>query len=180
MQRLRALRGGEVTGKTRALYGIITGKMGAVPNMMRTMANSPAALESYLSFSTALEHSGISTGLKELIAISTANANGSDYCNSAHTYMGHKSGLDQGAIDDARSGRSDDPRVEAALVFARQILQDRGAVEEADIKAVKRAGYTEGEIVEIIAQVSLSIFTNYMNIISATEIDFPKLNLIQH
>jgi len=145
-----------------------------VPNMMRTMGNSPASLESYISFSTALQHSAISSQLKELIALTVANENGCDYCNAAHTFISRKIRLSPKAIEDAREGKSEDEKIEAALLFAKTILKKRGSVSNAEVDLVKQAGYTETEIVEIISQVSLSIFTNYMNIISATEIDFPK------
>lgn len=179
MSRLTALNPDEATGKTKELFDAVKNKMGMVPNMMRTMGNSPAVLESYLGFNAGLQHSAINPRLKELIAITVANVNGCDYCNSAHTFISQKIGLESLAIADARSGKSEDRKTEAALVFAKQILETRGSVDDTDLSAIKNAGYTETEIVEIIAQVSLSIFTNYMNIISSTDIDFPKLPLIE-
>lgn len=109
------------------------------------------------------------------MALTLANENGCNYCNSTHTFFGHKIGLDDTAIDDARSAQSADPKINAALVFAKEILDNRGAVPDAALEALRTAGYTEAEIIEIIAQVSLGVFTNYINIIASAEIDFPKL-----
>ena len=38
---------------------------------------------------------------------------------------------------------------------------------------VRNAGYTDGEVVEIVANVAINIFTNYFNHIANTEVDFP-------
>lgn len=141
--------------------------------MMRTLGNSPAALNAYLGFSTGLSHTSIKGKLRELIALAVAGENGCDYCNAAHTYLSEKIGIDAQAIQDARLGVSSDVRVNAALVFAKEVLGTRGAVSDDALAEIRAAGYTEGEIIEIIAQVSLSIFTNYVNIAAATEIDFP-------
>lgn len=179
MARITALDPDQASGKSKELFDAIKSKMGIVPNMMRTIGNSPAALESYLGFNAGLQHSAINAKLKELIAITVANENGCNYCNSAHTFFGHKIGLDDLAIDNARLGKSADVKINAALLFAKEVLDTRGGVSDTALAAIRTAGYTEGEIIEIIAQVSLSIFTNYINVIAGTDIDFPKLSPIK-
>lgn len=174
MARLTALDPEETTGKSKVLFDSIHAKLGMVPNMMRTMGNSPAVLNGYLGFNSGLNSSSISSKLRELIAISVANVNGCDYCNSAHSYTASKIGITPRAIQDAQQGISEDVKINAALIFANEILVGRGAVSDNAIKNIKASGYTEGEIIEIVAQVSLSIFTNYINIVASTDIDFPK------
>jgi len=175
MARLTALNPDEATGKTKELLDVVKGKMGMVPNMMRTMGNSPAALGGYLGFSSALAGSSLGGKLGELLALTVANDNGCNYCNAAHSFVAGKMGLDSEAIENARSGVSTDPKINAALKFAQEILHNKGAVSGAALEGVKAAGYTEAQIIEIVAQVSLSIFTNYVNIVADTDIDFPKL-----
>jgi uncharacterized peroxidase-related enzyme len=178
MARLKAIDPEEATGKTKELFESVKSKMGMVPNMMRTMGNSPAALNGYLAFSAALNSASIGGKLGELISLSIANKNGCDYCNAAHSYVSEKIGLDADAINDARKGTSADPKVNAALVFAKDILNSRGHVTDEDLEKIKNAGYNEAEIIEIVAKVSLSIYTNYINVVAATDIDFPKLSPI--
>jgi AhpD family alkylhydroperoxidase len=86
--RLNALSPDQVTGKTKDLFNTVEGKLGMVPNMMRTMGNSPAVLDAYLSFSGALGAGTLSAKTGELIALTVAQANSCDYCLSAHTYIG--------------------------------------------------------------------------------------------
>lgn len=178
MSRLTAVNPDQATGKTQELFNVVKGKMGMVPNMMRVLGNSPATLSAYLDFSEGLSHSTLSGKLRELIALTVANVNGCNYCNSAHSFIARKIGLSAQAIDDARRGVSSDAKINAALIFAKEVLSSRGAVSDIAIQDVKTAGYTEGEILDIIAQVSLSIFTNYVNIAASTDIDFPKLTPI--
>ncbi|TKC62390.1 carboxymuconolactone decarboxylase family protein [Pedobacter hiemivivus] len=179
MARLKALNPEEATGKTKELFDSVNSKMGMIPNMMRTMGNSAAALNGYLGFNAALNNSSIGTKLGELISLTVANENGCNYCNSAHSYIGSKIGLEAAAINDARSGISADPKINAALGFAKAILDNRGHVSDTVIEDIKAAGYSDAEIVEIVAKVSLSIYTNYLNIVAGTDIDFPKLTPIQ-
>ena len=59
------------------------------------------------------------------------------------------------------------------MAFARKIVEDRGHVSDEDVEEVRRAGYTDGEIAEIVANVAMTIFTNYFNHVADTEVDFP-------
>lgn len=178
MARLKAVNPEEATGKAKELLDVVKTKMGIVPNLMRTMANAPAVLNAYLGFSSALASASINGGLGELIAITVANQNGCDYCNSAHSFIGEKLGLDAEAIESARAGLSSEPKTSAVLTFAKEILEHKGEVSDNALSEIKAAGYSEAQVLEIVAHVALSIFTNYINNLSDTEIDFPKLTPI--
>ena len=167
----------ESTGKTKQLLDAARAKLGVVPNMLKTMAQSPAVLEAYLNFSGALGGGRLDARLREQIALLSAEANGCGYCASAHTAIGKMVGLGEDAILAARRGDAADARTVAALKFARTVIVNRGQVSDADLQAVKADGYTDGEIGEIVANVALNIFTNYFNEIARTDIDFPKVLL---
>ncbi|MCS3871518.1 putative peroxidase-related enzyme [Chryseobacterium ginsenosidimutans] len=175
MARIKALNPEEATGKTKELFDTVKTKMGMVPNMMRTLGNSPAVLNAYLGFNAGLSYSSLGGELGELIAVTVANENGCNYCNCAHSFVGGKMGIDEQDINDARNGVSSDPKINAALVFAKEILHTKGAVSNESFENIKAAGYNDAQILEILAQVSLSIFTNYANILADTDIDFPTL-----
>ncbi|MBF2708058.1 carboxymuconolactone decarboxylase family protein [Flavobacterium soyangense] len=179
MARINALSPDATTGKSKEMFDAIQGKLGMVPNMMRTMGNSPAVLNGYLSLSGALNESSIGGKLNELIALTVANANGCDYCNAAHTYIGEKLvGIDVVSIDAARFGQSKDAKIEAALIFAKEVVATRGQVASSDIEDVKAAGYDDAQVAEIVAAVALNIFTNYFNNVAETVVDFPKVTLV--
>jgi len=180
MARIKTVDPAEATGKTKELLDVVKSKMGMVPNMMRTMANSPAVLNGYLGFSSGLATSSLGGKLGELIALTIANENGCNYCNSAHSFVAGKIGVKEEDIADAREAKSVDPKINAALNFSREILNSRGAVSQGALESVRTAGYNDQQIIEILAQVSLSIFTNYVNILADTDIDFPKQATIKN
>src|SRR5579872_4718549 len=134
MQRITALDPEKTTGKVKDLFYAIQTKLGMVPNMMRTMGNSHAVLDGYLSFNGALGAGKIGGKLGTLIAITVANANRCEYCNAAHSFIGEKLvSIDSDAISAAREGRSGDAKTQAALVFARTLVEKRGHIVDSDI-----------------------------------------------
>ena len=180
MPRLTALNPDTTTGKSKELFNAIQGKLGMVPNMMRTMGNSPAVLNGYLSLSGALATGSISAKLGELIAITVANANQCAYCNAAHSFIGEKLvHIYAATIEDARSGASADPKTKAALDFARTLVEKKGLVNDSDVDQLKNAGYNDATIAELVAHVGLNIFTNYFNNTANTLVDFPETTLVE-
>jgi uncharacterized peroxidase-related enzyme len=149
-------------------------QLGVVPNMFRLFSNSPAALEGYLSFSGALSKGTLDPKTRTRIAMTVAELNGCDYCLSAHTYLGtNVAKLDAAELTANRDGSSNDAKGAAALRFARKLVAERGRVSAADVDAVKAAGYSGAEVLEIIAHVALNTLTNYVNTAISTDIDFP-------
>lgn len=174
MTRLTALSPEQATGKTKDLFNGVQSKLGMVPNMMRTMGNSSAVLEGYLNLSGALGHGTLGAKTGELIALTVAESNACDYCLSAHSFIGEKLvGIDSPSLTAAREGNSSHAKIDAALKFAQALVSRRGSVSDAEVKSVKAAGYTDGEVGEIVAHVALNIFTNYLNKTAQTDIDFP-------
>jgi uncharacterized peroxidase-related enzyme len=160
----------------RRNFDAIHKRLEMVPNMMRTMAQSPQVLEGYLGLSGALGRGLLSAQLQEQIALAVAEANACDYCLSAHTALGRGAGLSGEQLDASRAGRSSDPRTSAALQFARTVVDRRGGVSDNDLGRVRAAGFTDAEIVEILGHVALNVLTNYFNRAAETEIDFPRVS----
>lgn len=146
--------------------------LGVTPNLFRVAAQSPAALEALTAFFGAVSKGSINAGSREAIALVVSEANGCDYCLSAHTVLGKGAGLDERAIEDARSGKSSDKHRAALLALAKSTVETRGRV-GGTLDDARRAGLSDSEIVELVANVSLSIFTNYLNELAGTDIDFP-------
>jgi len=177
MIRLKALSPDEATGKTKELFAAIQGKLGMVPNMMRTMGNSPALLEGYLNLSGALAHGALGVKTGELLALVVSESNSCDYCLSAHSFIGEKlAHIDTNSLHNARHATAADAKTDAALKFAVILLEKKGLVNNEDVNAVKAAGLTEGEIGEIVGHVALNVLTNYFNNTANTVIDFPVVN----
>jgi uncharacterized peroxidase-related enzyme len=154
----------------------VKAKLGKVPNIFQTFAHSPAVLESYLNFSGALGKSSISAALREQIALTVAGANQCDYCASAHTAIGKSLKIDDAELTQNLSGKASDKKVQAALTFVRKSVDQRGKVGDADVQALRDAGYDDAAIVEIVATIAINLFTNYFNHIVGTEVDFPAIS----
>ena len=149
-------------------------QLGVVPNMFRLISNSPTSLESYLGLSGALNKGALPAQTRERIALAVAEINGCNYCLSAHTYLGKNlAKLDDAEITANRNGTSNDPKAEAAVRFAVKVVQERGHVGEADLRTVKSAGYDDAQVIEIVLHVALNTWTNYINEVAKTDIDFP-------
>ena len=161
---------------SKPLLAAVQKQLGVVPNLMKLVGHSPAALEGYLSLNGALGKGKLSVQLRERIALTIAEYNGCDYCLSAHDYLGRNVAKLSGAeLDAARSGRSEDARTEAALQFALRVAQSRGRVTDAEIATLRLAGFDEAEVIEIVANVAVNVLTNYINNVALTDIDFPVL-----
>jgi uncharacterized peroxidase-related enzyme len=174
MVRLTAQNPETATGKTKELFNAIHAKLGVVPNMMRTMGNSPAFLGGYLALSGALDGGKLGPKTATLIALAVAESNGCNYCLSAHTYLGgNLVKIDAATMDAARSGNGPDAKTDAILKFAKLVVNQRGNAGENDINELKALGVLESEIAEIFGHVALNILTNYFNQSAGTEIDFP-------
>ena len=177
MSRINLVNRASATGTARTLLDQIDGAFGVTPNMFRAVANSPAALHSMWGSFGALGQGVLGARLGEQIAVAVANRNACSYCLSAHTALGRKAGATAAEMAAAQLGQSGDPRTAAALAFALKLVDRRGAVEEADVRALRDAGFDDEHIVEIVAHVALNLFTNYVNVALAVPVDFPEVGL---
>lgn len=173
MPRIQPVDPAQAEGKTKELLDAVQKRLGMVPNIMKTMAHSPAVLEAYLGFSGAMAHSSLPAALREQIALAVGEANQCHYCVAAHTALGKKAGLTETQILESRSGKSSDPKTNAAIQFARKVVESRAQVTDGDVVQLRETGYGDAQIAEIVAAVSLNIFTNYFNHVTDPVIDFP-------
>ncbi|MCA0873074.1 carboxymuconolactone decarboxylase family protein [Seohaeicola saemankumensis] len=152
----------------------VRAQLGSAPNIFRLMALSPAALDGHLSLSGALGKGKLPLATRERIALAVGEYNACGYCLSAHSYIAaNLVKLAPEEIAANRRGRSTDAKADAAVVFALRVAEARGRIADADLSAVRAAGYDDGEIIEIIQHVALNVWTNYLNEVAKTDIDFP-------
>lgn len=164
------------TNTVQAMFEAIKSKLGSVPNMFKTLAQSPAMLEGYLNFTGALSKGKLSGQLREQLALTVAGANDCEYCASAHTAIGKMVKIEESELRQNLAGKSGNAKTQAALTFAKRVVETKGHVLDADLKAVRDAGYDDGDIAEIVGAVSVNILTNYFNSVAATSIDFPVVS----
>jgi uncharacterized peroxidase-related enzyme len=161
------------TAAHASLYAVEK-SLGSVPNLFRLVASSPAALKGYLGLGAALGATTVDAAMQERLALAVAEQNGCGYCLSAHTYLARNvAKLDDAEITANRNGSSNDLGAAAAVHFAAEVVKTRGHVSDAALAAVKAAGFGDAGIIDIVLAVALNTFTNYVNEVAKTDIDFP-------
>ncbi len=147
--------------------------LGVIPNLFKVEALSAAALGAHVGLNAAVGKT-LDAKTRERIALVVSQVNGCDYCLSAHTYLGlNVAKLDAAEVAAARQGHSADVKADAAVVFAKKIIELRGKVSDADLASVKLAGFSEAQVIEIVTNVALTTLTNFVNNVAQTDIDFP-------
>lgn len=159
---------------SQPLLDAVKKQLGVIPNLMKLIGNSPAALEGYLGLNSALKKGNLGAKTSERIALAVAEFNRCDYCLSAHSYLAtHAAKLDAAEIHANRLGQSQDTQAAVAVNFAQQVALQRGHVSGAQLAELHAAGFNDADIIEIVVHVALNTLTNYVNSVAQTEIDFP-------
>lgn len=176
MSRLQSINPEQATGKTAQLFGAIKSAMGKVPNAYVTIgANSPEVLSQALQHNAALRKGALSAKELEAINLSVSEATGCDYCLAAHTLMAKKAGFTPEQIKALRAADyAEDSHFHALTRFARTVVTTRGTLPAADVEALRAEGFTDQQVVEIISAISAILFTNMINRVNDTVVDFPK------
>ena len=173
MARLTQITDTAAVPAAATLFTAIKGKIGMVPNLYRVAANQPPVLAAMLGLNETLAGGAFDARTREAIALAVAGANACDYCASAHAAISAGLKVAPATIDDHLAGRSDDARTAAILRLSVAIVTAKGMVSDGDLANARDAGLTDADIVETVAQVVANIFTNYLNHVAETDIDFP-------
>jgi AhpD family alkylhydroperoxidase len=151
---------------------LLDGASGGTSNMLRTMARSPNALEGYLQFKNALAGGILPPRIRQQIALAVAQVNLCEYSLTEHAHRAVELGLTPEEITESRAARSRDWGTDAVLRFAHDLAARRG---EFSVIELRECGYSDADIIEVMAHVALNVFENYVNDVALTELDFPKL-----
>ena len=154
----------------------IQSKLGKVPNLLATLGKSPAALNSYVKQKEALSTGVLGDQVGESLALAIANFSKCGYCAAAHNAIGKMVGLSDDELERNRNGQSDDPKTQAAIDLAREVVESRGFISDQAFDRAK-SQLSEEEVLEVITITTFNLFTNYMNHALETEIDFPEVEL---
>jgi uncharacterized peroxidase-related enzyme len=169
------------TGKTADILAQTKKTLGATPNMTTMMAIDPAVLRGWLALNSALGEGVLSPAAREQLAIATAEYNRCEYCLSAHTFLGERVGkLDDSELDLARHAKSSDPHTAALLTLSDAIVRGRGTIDDTVLQTARDAAVTDAEIAEVIAHIAINTFTNYFNIITGVDNDYPVIKPHTH
>lgn len=171
MPRFAPVEPAQATGRVKEIFdGPLKGKH---INIFKSMAQSPALLETYLALSGVLGKASLSPKEVEAIQLAIAQANSCDYCVAAHTVVGKGAGLTEAQTVEARKGHVGDPKLNALVKFALAIHEKKGHLSDGDLSAFKSAGYNEQQAGEVLVAYTLISFTNNFNHMNQTVVDFP-------
>jgi uncharacterized peroxidase-related enzyme len=177
MSRIAIVENNTANAEQKALLGAIQAQLGMVPNFLKVFANSPVALRAFLGLHGVANDGTLDALTRERIALALAQQNGCEYCVSAHTAIGRKTGLSADEVAAARAGTSTDAQAAVAVKFARSLMESKGEIGALELTEVRSAGYSESDIVEIITHVGMNFLTNVLGKASRVDIDFPKISL---
>ncbi|MGI4841525.1 MAG: carboxymuconolactone decarboxylase family protein [Janthinobacterium lividum] len=172
MTRISILTAEQTPDASRPLLEGVKKAFGGVPNVFKVLAHSPAVLGTYLQFHQANQGSSLTDLQREVVALAVSQANACEYCLAVHTAIGGKAGLSADQLLGARDGSLD-----AYAHFARAVAEHRGNVSDQVIASARSAGLSDEVLLGIIAQVTLLTFTNLLNNVAQTTIDFPPVAL---
>jgi len=178
MSRIDIVTQDTASADQKALLDAIQGQLGMVPNFLAVLAHSPDALQAFLGLHGIAGAGQLDAETRERIALVIAEGNSCEYCVSAHTAIGRKVGLSDEEMAANRAGTSADTKAAAAVAFAQALNEHLGDVTQAEFNAVREAGYSDAEIVEIITHVGMNILTNLIGKATRVDIDFPKVSLL--
>ena len=173
MPRMNVIAVEQADGRVRELYAGLKAAIGAVPNIYRGVANSPAALEILFGMGAKLREGGLSGAQTEAVKLIVAQTYGCNYCLAAHTLVGKKSGLSEADTLAIRRGTIADPGLSALVRFVNVAIQPAGRVSDDDLNAIRRAGFSDAQITDILMVLAQTVFTTLFNRVNRTELDFP-------
>lgn len=177
MTRIKTIDSSNANAEQTELLNAIHGQLGMVPNFLKVFANSPVALRAFLGLHGIANDGSLDALTRERIALALAQQNGCEYCVSAHTAIGRKTGLSAEEVTAARAGTSEDAQAAVAVKFARSLMEKTGEIGALELAEVRSAGYSDSDIVEIITHVGMNFLTNVLGKASQIDIDFPKVSL---
>lgn len=176
MPRTQALKPEQVPADSKPTLDTFTRMLGFTPNMLATFAQSPIAFNAWATFRSSL-NKVLDVKTREIISLAVSEVNGCNYCLAVHSYAASMAKLPADEIILARKGHAIDPKKDAAVQFARKIIETRGQVGESDLETVRQAGYTDANVMEIVALVAMYSLTNFFNNVFDPEKDYPAVPL---
>jgi uncharacterized peroxidase-related enzyme len=161
----------QVSPDNQAIFDTLNKALGFVPNLYATIAHSENGLAKYLAFQGA--KTSLSNKEKEAVNLVVSQVNGCIYCQSAHTVLGKMNGFSAEEILKIRSGGSSNEKLDALVALAKDITENKGRVSDSNLEAFYAAGYNDGNLVDVILQVSDKIAMNYLHNLTEIPVDFP-------
>ncbi|MEC3906406.1 carboxymuconolactone decarboxylase family protein [Tamlana sp. 2201CG12-4] len=163
----------EVSENNQAIFDNLNKALGFVPNLYATYAYSDTALENYLTFSNA--KTSLSAKEREVVNLAVSQVNNCIYCLSAHTAIGKMNGFNDEQILELRAGEASfDNKLDALARLAKNVTENRGRTDAGVLENFFNAGYTKGNLIDVISLVGDKTISNYIHSTTQIPVDFPE------
>ncbi len=147
-------------------------KFGFVPNLLKEMSVSPAALLVYLSTSETLSHGSLSPREQQAVQLAVSSVNYCHYCQAVHYTLGATAGMKDAELRAILNGKVNTTDPLNAVVQATRLLMDKkGWLDANDLRSLEAQGITKARLYEIIAFIGLKTMSNYIDHIVHTPVD---------
>jgi uncharacterized peroxidase-related enzyme len=173
MPRLNVVEVDAAVGRLQALYAVSQQTFGKTFNLFKGLANSPLALEAYITLERLLLGSKLTPAQRDIVRLVASQFNECEYCLRAHTVTAKMNGLSEDEILEVCRGEADDPQHAALVRFTNQVLETKGRVQDGDITRFRQAGYSDAHIAEIVTILAQKTLSNFFNHIHETRLDVP-------
>lgn len=149
---------------------------GFLPNLIGILANSPEAVETYLTVAKINARSALTLAEREVVQITAARIHGCDFCVAGHTAVALKqAGLTVDLVKAIQEGKpTGNERLDAVQVFAEEVIATRGAVPDAALASFLSAGFSQQQSLEVVLGISLATLCNFANSLGQSPVN-PQL-----
>jgi uncharacterized peroxidase-related enzyme len=142
-------------------------KYGRIPNFYAVAAESPAAVQAYMSLSDIFQTTALSPAEQNIVILTASVENKCDYCVAAHSRGARMAGVPDDIIKSiADRVALSDPKAEALHRFVTLLVDRRGWLPDADVQAFLGAGYSKSQMLDVMVGVSMKTLSNYINHLS--------------
>jgi AhpD family alkylhydroperoxidase len=141
MCRLKPIEIGQIGPEARVTLDNLHLASTEVPNFLRVVAKSLAAMKAYAGMEHALARGQLSARERKQIALTVAEINGSNYCRVAHATTAKDAAMSDEDVLLARQAKAADPRENAMLRFTQVVVVQRGEIRDAELALVRQAGF---------------------------------------
>jgi alkylhydroperoxidase family enzyme len=158
-------------GSSRAIMTEMQGHRSELPNLLRTLAESPVALDAYRQLATLLGKSSLSPIEQQVVYVTAAHTNQCHYCTAPNPMLGDDAEAAEIVSTIRRGARLGDARLQALRRFTAAMTEQRGWVAEGHVESFLSAGFTRENLLEVITGIALVTLSSYANHVTATPLD---------
>src|SRR5215216_3358231 len=139
-------------------------KFGRIPNFFAVSAESPAAVDAYVSLSNIFRKTSLTPAEQQIVILAASAENECHYCVAAHSKGAKAAGVSDSDIEAIKTRAPlGDPKGEALRRIVSQIVKNRGWISDADVQAFLSQGYSRSQLLDVMVGVSMKTLSNYIN-----------------